>query len=302
MNTILAYIRLYLQPADKKLFTGISLFCGAMVFLNYHFDLSRLIEKNNSALIKLFAWYGVFLVALGVPLLLIRSRQTNRRNCPLPCIVLLFLAPLVFALKYTLSFHFSIVADGYLNHFWNKIISWPLFLLMISAFVFGTRPWVGQEESWFGTRNSIGDWKTYGLLFLLALPLVAYASLQPGFQAVYPQFRNLAVAGNMEQISCWQGLLFEGSYGTDFISIELFFRGFLVLAFTKWLGKDMILPAAVFYCSIHFGKPVAECISSFFGGILLGIIVYHTRSIRGVLAVHLGMAWMMEVVGWLVAS
>lgn len=273
-----------------------------LVFLNYYFDLSRLIEKNNSALIKLFAWYGVFLVAMVVPLLLIRSRQTIRRNCPLPCLILLFLAPLVFALKLTQSFHFTIVADEYRNYFWNKIISWPLYLLSLLAILYGIRQWVIKEESWFGIRNRVEDWKPYATMILLMLPLLAFASSQPGFQAVYPQFKNLSGTGNMEPFSWWKILLFEGSYGTDFITIELFFRGFLVLAFVKWMGRDIILPAAVFYCCIHFGKPVAECISSFFGGILLGIIVYHTRSIRGVLAVHLGMAWMMEVVGWLVGN
>jgi membrane protease YdiL (CAAX protease family) len=93
--------------------------------------------------------------------------------------------------------------------------------------------------------------------------------------------------------------LFELSYGADFISIELFFRGFLILAFIKWAGKDTILPMACFYCTIHFGKPLAECISSYFGGIILGIVVYHTRSILGGLIVHLGIAWMMEVGGYI---
>jgi membrane protease YdiL (CAAX protease family) len=99
-------------------------------------------------------------------------------------------------------------------------------------------------------------------------------------------------------ISWWQKLLYELTYGTDFISIEFFFRGFLILAFIKWVGKDAILPMACFYCTIHFGKPLGECISSYFGGMLLGIVVYNTRSILGGLLVHLGIAWMMEVAGY----
>jgi hypothetical protein len=74
-------------------------------------------------------------------------------------------------------------------------------------------------------------------------------------------------------------LLYELAYGSDFISVELFFRGFLILAFVKLVGKDAILPMACFYCTIHFGKPLGECISSYFGGMLLGIVVFHTRSI-----------------------
>jgi len=94
-------------------------------------------------------------------------------------------------------------------------------------------------------------------------------------------------------------LLFELSYGSDFFSIEIFFRGFLILAFIKWVGKDAILPMACFYCTIHFGKPLGECISSYFGGLLLGIIVYNTRSMFGGLMIHLGIAWLMEIGGYL---
>ena len=107
---------------------------------------------------------------------------------------------------------------------------------------------------------------------------------------------------NDANLQWWHKLLFELSYGTDFITIEFFFRGFLVLAFVKWAGKEAILPMACFYCSIHFGKPIGECISSYFGGLLLGIVVYNTRSVFGGLMVHLGIAWMMEVAGWVVGG
>jgi hypothetical protein len=47
---------------------------------------------------------------------------------------------------------------------------------------------------------------------------------------------------------------------------------------------------------------MGEAISSFWGGILLGILSYHTGSIRGGLTVHLGIAWMMEAAGWIALS
>jgi len=95
--------------------------------------------------------------------------------------------------------------------------------------------------------------------------------------------------------SWWTRILYEISYGIDFITIELFFRGFLVFAFVRYVGADAILPMAVFYCSIHFGKPLFECISSFLGGLLLGIVAYRTQTIVGGLVVHLGIAWLMEI-------
>ena len=136
-------------------------------------------------------------------------------------------------------------------------------------------------------------------MLLIMIPLIAAASTQQDFLAVYPKLKTIANVYNEPGIQWWHKLLFEISYGTDFITIELFFRGFLILAFIKWAGKDAILPMACFYCAIHFGKPVGECISSYFGGILLGIVVYHTRSILGGLIVHLGIAWLMELGGYL---
>ena len=100
--------------------------------------------------------------------------------------------------------------------------------------------------------------------------------------AAYPKFKNMAFLASAHH-SGWYRLLYELSYGIDFVGIELFFRGFLVLAFVKWVGKDAILPMALFYCTIHFGKPMGECISSFFGGLI----------------VHLGIAWLMELGGYL---
>jgi membrane protease YdiL (CAAX protease family) len=136
-------------------------------------------------------------------------------------------------------------------------------------------------------------------MLLIMIPLIAAASTQPDFQAMYPKLKLITTASTIDKLSWWKKLLFELSYGSDFISIELFFRGFLILAFIKWAGKDAILPMACFYCTIHFGKPLGECISSYFGGMILGIVVYNTRSIFGGLMVHLGIAWLMEIGGYI---
>ena len=87
-------------------------------------------------------------------------------------------------------------------------------------------------------------------------------------------------------------------YGFDFFAVEFFFRGFLILAFAPYVGRYCILPVAVFYESIHFQKPLGECISSLFGGVLLGIITYETKSIWGGVVVHIGIAWMMEALAF----
>jgi len=116
---------------------------------------------------------------------------------------------------------------------------------------------------------------------------------------MYPKMKQVAFVNGLTNHAWWYKLIYEISYGIDFFSIELFFRGFLVFAFVRYVGADAVLPMAVFYCSIHFGKPLFECISSFFGGMLLGIIAYRTQSILGGIMVHLGIAWMMEAGGYI---
>ena len=137
-----------------------------------------------------------------------------------------------------------------------------------------------------------------GLLCLM-IPLIAAASTQPDFLAVYPKLKYLHNGHQAASNIGISAIAYELSYGSDFLTIELFFRGFLVLAFARFAGGASILPMAVFYCTIHFGKPLAECISSYFGGIILGVITYNTRSIWGGLIVHLGIAWLMELGGYL---
>jgi hypothetical protein len=137
------------------------------------------------------------------------------------------------------------------------------------------------------------------VLLLAVLPLVGLAATQHDFQQVYPKLHNLAFLDSVAHPAWPWKLLYELSYGLDFLDIELFFRGLLVIALLRFAGTDAILPMAAFYCTIHFGKPLAECISSFFGGLILGVLAARTRSIFGGLIVHLGLAWAMELAGWI---
>lgn len=95
------------------------------------------------------------------------------------------------------------------------------------------------------------------------------------------------------------GLVFELAYGIDFIATELLFRGFLIIGMAHILGKDVILPMVVTYAFLHFGKPLGETIGSVFGGYILGIMALYSRNIWGGIAIHLGVAWLMELAAFL---
>jgi membrane protease YdiL (CAAX protease family) len=91
---------------------------------------------------------------------------------------------------------------------------------------------------------------------------------------------------------------YEIAYGLDFITVEYLFRGFMVIGMMAILGRGAVLTMAVVYCVLHFGKPAGEAISSAFGGYILGVVAYETRSVWGGIIVHMGIAWMMELVAF----
>lgn len=301
MNNILYYIRNYLQHSDKKTLAGSSIFCAIMIFLNYFFHLDHLIGKNSLFPVKLLIWALVFSFAFGIPILLHRKLSKQPIALPLSFYGLFIFSVLLFSIKYSFRFPLPFPGGPDMNHFLRAVFFWPAYLIMLAGCLYIVRKFFIKEETAWGTRMMIRNWRPYLVMLLIMIPLVSLAASQPDFQAMYPKLKTIAPDGNTGAIPAWKAILFELSYGSDFLSIELFFRGFLVLGFARWLGKDAILPVAIFYCSIHFGKPLGECISSYFGGLLLGIIVYNTRTIWGGLLVHLGIAWMMEVAGAVVS-
>ena len=211
---------------------------------------------------------------------------------------LFLIAPAIFSWKMVFDFEIRFSNDKIQNTYWNQVVYWPFKLIVVAALLFIIRKLTKEKQPFYGTGIKNFSFEPYLLMLLIMVPLVAAASTQADFLAMYPKLKSISFLKDQNH-NGWYKLLYELSYGSDFISIELFFRGFLVLAFTKWFGKNAILPMACFYCTIHFGKPLGECISSFFGGLILGIIIYHTRTIFGGLMVHLGIAWMMELGGYL---
>ncbi|MCX6317434.1 MAG: abortive infection protein [Bacteroidetes bacterium] len=298
MKQIIQYIIQYSKSIDKRALACISLFTALFVYINYAYGLDPYIRKKNNVAVKLLWWYVVSLAALGIPYLIQFLFRKDSLRINRTFLVLLLLAPLIFAIKLTYNPRFSFSAVSSVNNYWNQVAYWPA--LLVITFIFLLLIWYAndRDQPFYGLKLKHINWRPYWMMLLLMAPLIALAATQPDFQAAYPKLQSLKEIGPLSEIPVWKKVLYELSYGTDFITIEFFFRGFLVLGFIKWAGKDAILPMACFYCMVHFGKPLGECISSYFGGILLGIVVYHTRSALGGLMVHLGIAWMMEVAGY----
>lgn len=172
----------------------------------------------------------------------------------------------------------------------------PLFLFY--KFV---EPYLSQSRpgNFYGMAPKRKGLVLYALLLALMIPLITWASFQPDFLQSYPTYRDTN-ANEFFNVPEWvTALIYELCYGWDFVPTELLFRGFLVIGMSRILGPGAVLPIVVWYCSIHFGRPLGEAISSLFGGYLLGVLALSTRSIWGGLLIHIGIAWGMEIAAFL---
>lgn len=151
-----------------------------------------------------------------------------------------------------------------------------------------------QRSSFYGLFNTSAPIKPYLILLACMIPVVATASFHASFTSYYPVYKNggFSLYTGIPEWVCV--LVYELSYGWDFISVELVFRGLMVVGMAGILGRDAVFAMVCTYAFLHFGKPPGETISSVFGGFILGVIAFYSRSILGGVIVHIGVAWMME--------
>lgn len=151
-----------------------------------------------------------------------------------------------------------------------------------------------KGDSLYGLTTKNAKVRPYFLLLMLMMPLIALATTDASFLKTYPLFKTYGVENYWDISMAWLAVPYELLYGSSFLSVELFFRGFLIIGMIRIMGKDAILPMVIIYAFLHFGKPMGEAISSIFGGYLLGIFAYYSRTIWGGVIVHGGIALMME--------
>jgi hypothetical protein len=334
MRAFIRYFTDYFRSTSRPALVVTILFVAALIAANYTFHLEYRIQALPwyAALGAFFGFFAVVLALVwglqfewgykekalaAVPQVRGGRNKTVRVTTSADpagyfkpqMLLILALACLYFALK---MIHWDLYAllPGSIKLPWDRyialILQLPFKLLLLFVFLFAIKKagLFGDESltSAVGLTRHNSNLGAYFLLLLAVLPLIALAATQHDFQQVYPKLQNLSFLDGVAHPAWPWKLLYELSYGLDFLGIELFFRGLLVIALLRFAGADAILPMAAFYCTIHFGKPLGECISSFFGGLLLGILASRTRTILGGLIVHLGLAWCMELAGWIAHS
>ena len=167
----------------------------------------------------------------------------------------------------------------------TQIVSYLIVPLIVVRLV----GWKPSDIGW-KFRGTSRHWNYYAILFVIAVPFVVVASMTTEFQNRYPL---LEVFQGQENV--WPDLrIWWIFYVLQFVAVETFFRGFLVLGLAKRFGQMSILIATIPYLMIHFTKPPVEALAAIVGGIVMGFLAYRTKSVWWGVALHVSVAALMD--------
>lgn len=187
-------------------------------------------------------------------------------------------------------------AKLYLRKMTSKIMRVAFYILPILLYYLFVRK---RKGSFFGLTTKGFDKSPYLIMMLIMVPLLIWAAYNSDFLKYYPTYKP----GGIEDfygVSAWTTFIpYELFYGLTFVALEILFRGFLIYEMEKYLGDKVVIPMVCIYCTLHFGKPMMECISSMFGGFILGVIALRSRSVYGGVWVHIFIAIGMDLFAFL---
>jgi membrane protease YdiL (CAAX protease family) len=138
-------------------------------------------------------------------------------------------------------------------------------------------------------HGAFKDGWLYLVFFAIVGPLVLLVSFDAHFQRTYPFYRMPLDEPLWPWFWIWELL-----YACQFISLEFFFRGFMVHGLKHRLGSMAIPVMMVPYCMIHYGKPMPETFAAIIAGLALGFMSLRTRSIILGAAIHVTVALSMD--------
>ncbi len=290
----------FIKEDWQQAYIFIFIYLSIAIGINYYFDLedAYLDAYKNQVLGVVYFFLLNFSMYVIPMLFLLKVKVISDAVKTIEFWIYILFSLFMLSLFQSTNLASLLFEDFYQENYFSQKMGYRLNALAKYAVVFLVLGvFVGRLRHFgFGCLNFKIKYKTYFGFLLVMLPLLVFASTQEEFLRVYPKLKQIGVS--LEEYAS-QLLVYEPLYLLNFVMLEWFFRGFMVLFFKKYLNTKAIILVALIYCSFHFGKPALECISSFFGGYLLGYIVYKTKSIWGGVIVHMGIAFLMDLFAFL---
>jgi membrane protease YdiL (CAAX protease family) len=144
------------------------------------------------------------------------------------------------------------------------------------------------QEFGFRLRGTFAHLPVYGLMYLVMLPVLFWASSFHSFLSYYPFYKRAVEGG----AAFW---LYEFGYAFQFVGIEAFFRGFLTFGLARRFGLLGVAMMTVPYTMIHFGKPAPEAFAAILAGLTLGYLALRSKSFVPGIFLHVGVALTMDL-------
>ncbi|MEM7107440.1 MAG: CPBP family intramembrane glutamate endopeptidase [Bacteroidota bacterium] len=309
MKSILQYIKSHVkEDFNFPYYFSILVFLGLSIGINYYLDFEdSIIDSYYGKAVRIllffffyaFAYYGTCVIMISF------KRQWHLLTNKWFWIKSLFVLA---TLALDAGFHYhdvfiraELVPD--LQYFTRKVAKnliniGTMIIPMIIFYNFFDK----DKSRFYGLTWHNFDYKPYVVMLGIMIPIICLASFIDSFNNFYPIYKSNAahrVLGTEEWVPAF---IYEVAYGWNFLTVELTFRGFMILGLVSIMGRNVVLPMVVTYCFYHFGKPACEAISSILGGYILGIIALESRSVFGGVLIHVGVAWLMELFAWLQES
>lgn len=285
----------------------VALFLTTCIYFNYQLDFEDNFLDNQDGIYRFLFYFITNLVAYFVPVIsysIFRHQQTLFTSSEfltksILAIALLSFDRCAYFIHDITDFYFHNRVQFWIGKVFNNLMS--IFTMILPFFL--VYFWYDRtQKHGYGLTPKRFDTKPYFIMLGIMVPLIIAASFSHGFLNQYPMYSSTKAHLHLGIPEWITVAIYELAYGLNFVSIEFFFRGFLVIGMITTLGRGAVVPMASIYCFLHFGKPMGEAISSIVGGYILGVVAYQTRGIWGGVIVHVGIAWTMELVAFLQKS
>lgn len=295
------FVSFFRQDASWKTYAYALAVMAGSIALNYGTgwgkDFDRGLIPTPSSLLNHLLRYGGLYYLIAVPVLAMKREYATLTN------PFFYLKSLAFLLVLSFTDHvvwrdlidlsrYSGVEQSFL---FKSLGRGRNLILMLPALVFIRLFFDKKVKGLYGLCLGNHHVKAYLSLYIVVIPLLVFASFTPDFLSYYPSYKPWIFQDVFGRPTWLNTVMFELLYMSDFIMVEMFFRGALVIGMAALLGRNAVLPMVAVYVALHFGKPALEAASAIFGGYFLGALAFQTRHIWGGVIIHMGIALMIEL-------
>src|SRR2546423_268877 len=184
----------YFRNVDKWVLLVISIFVGGLIFVNYRFGWENKIWNAGSSEERFFRFYFLYLFAFAGAYFLQQLFRPNIPKMSWLFLVILVIAPAIFAVKVSFYEHRSLF-DKFLswpsNKYFFTLLDYPLRFLFVLISVWLLWRWIKPPYPFCGLTFKNFQFRPYLLLLLCMIPLIALASLRADFLHSYPKLNAL---------------------------------------------------------------------------------------------------------------